>query len=106
MKEEQQQSRAVSLSDLGELTLRANVAFAVRCALRVRPGLQLPADAENRLEHLTAVDAAIRVATSFCCGLELEPGRAVAAVRAAHVAADATCEDTNFSGFAAVRAAQ
>jgi hypothetical protein len=101
-----QQSRAVSLSDLAELTLRANVAFAVRCAHRVRSCFQLPDDAENRLEHLTAVDAAIRVATSFCRGLELEPGRAVAAVRAAHVAADTHCENTNFAGFAAVRAAQ
>src|SRR5262245_29043462 len=100
------QPRAVTLNDLGRLTLRANVAFAVRCAHRMRPIFQLPADAPRRREQIAAVDAAIRVAAAYCQGHTLEPGRTAAAARAAAVVAEETCEDTSFAGYAAVRAAE
>ena len=103
---ESDQVRAVGLGDLGQLTLRANVAFAVRCAQRVRPCFKLPADALGRREQIAAVDAAILVASAFCRGLPGEDGRAAAAVRAAGVVAEETCEFTNYSAYAAVRAAE
>ena len=100
------QTRGVALGDLAQLTLRANVAFAVRCALRLRPCFDLPADAPGRLEQMAALDGAIRVALAFCRGLPGEAGRAIAAARLAAVVAEDTCEATNFAGFAAVRAAE
>lgn len=100
------QPRVVALNDLGQLTLRANVAFAVRCAQRIRPCFQLPADAPRRREQLAAVDGAIRVAAAFCRGLPPEAGRAAAAARVAGVVAEETCEFTSFAGYAAVRAAE
>jgi hypothetical protein len=100
------QPRPVGLNDLAELTLRANVAFAVRCAQRLRPCFVLPADAPRRHEQTAAVDAAIRVAAAFCQGQPVEVGRAAAAVRLAAVVAAETCEFTGFAGYAAVRAAE
>lgn len=100
------QSRAVGLNDLGELTLRGNVAFAVRCAERMRPCFKLPSAAERQREKTAAVDAAIRIATAFCRGLPGEPGRAAAAVRVATDVAEESGEDTCWSAYAAVRAAE
>jgi hypothetical protein len=99
------QARVITLSDLGQLTLRANVAFAVRCAQRVRPCFRLPANAPRRREQIAAVDDAIGVATAFCRGLLEEAGRAAAAVRAAVVVAEETGEFTRYSGYAAVHVA-
>ena len=100
------QGRTITLGDLAQLTLRGNVAFAVRCAHRIRPRFQLPSDAPRRREQIAAIDAAIRVATAYCQGQPLEPGRAAAAARAAAAVADETCESTSFAGFGAVRAAE
>jgi len=100
------QPRTVGLNDLGQLTIRANVVFAVRCAQRIRPCFQLPPDAPHRREQMATIDAAIRLAARFCQGLPAEPGRAVAAAQAAAVVAEATYEFTNFAAFAAVRAAE
>ena len=100
------QSRVVALNDLTQLTLRANVAFAVRCAHRIRPCFELPVDAPRRREQLAAVDGAIRVATAFCKGLPSEAGRAAAAVGMAVAVAEETCEYTRYAGYAAVRAAE
>lgn len=98
--------RAVGLSDLGGLTLRANVAFAVRCAQRLRPCFKLAADAPGRREKLAAVDGAIRVASAFCQGFPGEAGRAAAAAQRARLVAEETGPDTRFAAFAAVRAAE
>jgi hypothetical protein len=100
-----EQPRTISLSDLAQMTLRGNVAFAVRCAERLRPCFELPADAPRRREQIAAVDAAIRVAAAFCRGLPVEAGRAAAAAKLAGVVAEETCESTRFAGYAAVRAA-
>ncbi len=101
----QNQPRAVSLSDLGQLPMRSNVAFAVRCAQRLRPCFRLTAQAPRGREQVAAVDAAIGAATAFCSGLPLEPGHAAAAARKASAVAEATYEFTSYAGFAAVRAA-
>src|SRR5437867_1131504 len=100
------QARQVSLQDLANLTLRANVAFAVRSAQRLRPCFKLPDDAPRRREQMAAVDAAIRVATAFCRGQPGERGQATQAARLAHAVAEETGEFTRFSGYAAVRAAE
>ena len=100
------QPRAVSLSDLAQLTLRANVAFAVRCAQRIRPCFALPEDAPRRREQTGAIDRAIGAATAFCHGQPEEAGRTAAAVSEAAVVAEETCEFTRFAGYAAVRAAE
>jgi hypothetical protein len=102
----QVEPRAVTLGDLARLPMRANVAFAVRCAQRLRPCFQLPAEAPDRLEQLAALETAIGVATGFCQGLPLEAGSAAAAVRGAAAMAEETCEFTRFAGYAAVRAAE
>src|SRR6266852_8407070 len=94
------QPRAVALNDLAQLTLRANVAFAVRCAQRIRPCFMLPANAPRRREQMAAVDRAIRVATAFCRGLPGETGQAAAAARVAGDVAEETCEFTRFAGYA------
>jgi hypothetical protein len=100
------QPRVVGLHDMGRLTLRGNVAFAVRCAQRMRPCFKLPADASRRRQQMAAVDGAIRVAAAFCQGLPLETGQVAAAARAAGVVAEETCEFTGYAGYAAVRAAE
>src|SRR5262245_58707198 len=100
------QPRALALHDLAQLTLRANVAFAVRCAQRIRPCFAPPVDAPRRREQVAAVDGAIRVAAAFCQCLPTENGLAAAAVRRAAVVAEETCEFTRFAGYAAVRAAE
>jgi hypothetical protein len=99
------QARVVTLNDLAELTLRANVAFAVRCAQRVRPCFKLPAEAPRRREQTAAVDEAIRVASAFCRGLPEAAGRAAAAARAAGVVAQETGEFTRYAGYAAAHGA-
>jgi len=98
--------RAVGLNDLGELPMRANVALAVRCAERIRPCFNPPANHPRRRELMSSVDGAIRVADAFCRGLPLEDGRIVAAIRVAADVAEQTCEFTRYAGYAAVRAAE
>jgi len=92
--------RAVGLGDLGQLTLRANVAFAVRCAMRVRPWLRLSA------AQLEAMDAAIEIAVAFCRGFTQEAGQAVAVAGRAAVVAEETCTFTRFASYGPVRAAE
>jgi hypothetical protein len=101
-----QSSRAVGLNDLGQISMRANVAFAVRCAQRMRPCFQLSPDSQRHQEQTAIVDRAIRVAAGFCAGLPAEPGAAARVARAAEAVAEATYDTTNFAGFAALRAAE
>ncbi len=98
--------RSIGLSDLAQLTLRANVVFAVRCAQRIRPCFELAGDAPRRDEQLVAVDGAITAAVAFCQDLEPRPGQAAIAAASASVVADETCTFTRFAGYAAVRAAE
>src|SRR5437764_8199587 len=102
---ETKEPQAVTLNDLGELTLRANVAFAVRCAQRLRPRFKLPADAPRRREQLAAMDGAIRVAVAFCRGVPGETGQVAAAARAVLVVAEQAV-GTGYVAYAAVHAAK
>jgi hypothetical protein len=102
-----QEPCVVTLSHLGQLPLRANVAFAVRCAQRIRPRFLLPEDAPRRREQFAAVDGAIRVAAAFCRGLSgAEPGRAEEAARRAAIVAEETGQMTSYAGYAAAHAAR
>ena len=69
------QPRTVGLNDLAQLTMRANVAFAVLCARAFGPVSDCRL-APRRREQMAAVDRAIRVAAGFCQGLPGEPGLA------------------------------
>jgi hypothetical protein len=97
--------RAIGLHDLAGLTFRANVAFAVRCAQRMRPSMEL-ADASRRHVQMAFVDAAISAAEAYCNDVPGEPGRARAALAHAVVVAEETAESTHFAAYAAVRAAE
>jgi len=62
-------AREISLRDLGELSLRGNVALAVRCARRLRPCLdRLPPDFADRQAALRTADQAIAMAEGFVAG--------------------------------------
>src|SRR5262245_21415304 len=99
--------RVVTLNHLGQLPMRANVGFAVRCAQRIRPCFERPPDAPRRREQIAAIDGAIRMAAAFCRGLPgAEPGRAAEAARRAAAVAEETCEFTSYAGYAAAHAAQ
>jgi hypothetical protein len=98
--------RAVGLADLGQLPMRANVAFAMRCALRVMPWFKIPATAPKRREQIAAINNAMAVAEAFCMGVPMEAGRAAVAVERAAVVAEETCSFTCFASYGPVRAAE
>jgi hypothetical protein len=71
--------RDVSLGDLGELSLRGNVALAVRCARRLRPCLErLPANYPDRQAALKSIDEGIAVAEAFAADQAQDSVRAAA----------------------------
>ena len=101
-----EQAVEVTLSDLGQLTLRANVAFAVRCALRVRPRFNFAERTRERQEQAATVDAAIQAADAFARAMS-DGHRPIGMVaRAAYGVAELTCEQTHFAAYAAAHAAQ
>jgi hypothetical protein len=79
--------------------LRAQVAFAARCARRVQPlAMRLPADPRNR----EAVERAIRVAEEFARGNQVSPHTGRAAADAARaVATDAWAAKDTAASYAA-----
>ncbi len=99
-------TRALVLGDFAQMTLRANVAFAVRCAQRLRPFFDLPGSTPQSGDQVAALDAAIEAAIDFCQGLPGKKGQAAAAARLAGLVADETGETTCFAGYAAMRAAE
>jgi hypothetical protein len=101
-----QRPQEVGLHELGQLTLRANVAYAVRCARRIRPCFTLPAETPQRQEQTAAVDSAIRLAEDFCRTLPSASGPASSAARTAGEVAEATCTFTRFAGYAAMHAVE
>jgi hypothetical protein len=58
----------VTEEDLKRLPLRAIVAFAARCARRVRPLYRLPTDDPGAAEHEHAVERVLKMAESFAAG--------------------------------------
>jgi hypothetical protein len=100
------QPAAIGLNDMGQLTMRGNVAFAVRCARRMRPCLDLLDNTPSKQEQLAAIDAAIEIAAAFCRGLPAATGRAAAAAQLAGAVAAETGKFTRHAGYAAVRAVE
>ena len=76
-----------SENEMGQLPLRALVAFAVRCARRVQPLFTLPDDHPEKQKHIAAVERASRTAEAFARGIpEADRDVAWAAARAAWAA--------------------
>ena len=76
-----------SENEMGQLPLRALVAFAVRCARRVQPLFTLPDDHPEKQKHIAAVERASRTAEAFAQGIpEADRDAAWAAARAAWAA--------------------
>jgi hypothetical protein len=96
----------VSLGDLGSLTLRGNVAFAVRCARRIRPMFRLPADAAAHDARVAAVDAALQVAEDYVRGEEVSAGLVQGVAAAAYEVAEDVHDVAGYAGYAAAHAAR
>jgi hypothetical protein len=94
----------VSLGDLSNLTLRGNVAFAARCARRIRPLVHLPDDAPARAARLQALDAAQQLAEDFARGEEVPAGLAQGVAAAAHEVAEDIYEVAGFAAYAPAHA--
>src|SRR5689334_21535810 len=97
-------STGISLPDLYPLAFRAKVAFAVRCAQRLR-GLFRLDDSETSNQHRAAWQAGIDLAYQFLQGQPLDEQHAAAVVKNAYEMAEATYSDTKFAGYAVARAA-
>lgn len=95
----------VTLGDLAQLSLRSCVAYAVRCALRMRPRFQIPSE-HPAAGHEAAMDQAIALAAAFARSDATDPARAACAAEFAYGLADATADVTFYSGFAAAHAVQ
>ncbi len=100
------QPTIVGLDDMGQLTMRGNIAFAVRCARRIRPCLDPLGKTPPGIEQLAAIDTAIDIAAAFCGGLPVVAGSAAAAAQTAGAVAAATGRVTRNAGYAAVRAVE
>src|SRR4051812_12816304 len=86
--------------ELKRLPLRAIVAYAARCARRVRPLYRLPDDVHDRERDEAAVSRAITLAEEFADGY-----RIIARVAAVNTYAVAAAEDARAAGAAAEAAA-
>jgi hypothetical protein len=100
-------AREVTLRDLGDLSMRATVAFAARCARRVRPPLdELPADFPNHDQALGTVDAAIEAAENYARAQMGRQADTEALAQAAMNVAEATYPYGRLGAFAAAHAAK
>jgi hypothetical protein len=86
------------------LTLRGNVAFAARCARRIRPLVHLRDDAPARAARLQALDAALQLAEDFARGEEVPAGLAQGVAAATHEVAEDTYEVAGFAVYAPAHA--
>lgn len=96
----------VSMVDIGQLSLRASVAFASRCAQRVFPLLTRATEEPDWLNHKAALDLALAVANDFARGSKDVTDSADQVAKAAYHAAEAIYATTQFAGYAAAHAAQ
>ena len=100
-------TREVTLRDLGDLSMRATVAFAARCARRVRPALDgLPADFPNHDAALGTVDAAIEAAENYARANMSRQADTEALAQAALDVAEATYPYRRLGAYAAAHAAK
>ena len=72
-----------TVEHLKKLPLRANVAFAARCARRVQPLAQLPEGHPQHQSRRAAVEAALRLAEAYTSGSDAPPDGSVLAALAA-----------------------
>jgi hypothetical protein len=103
---EPQPPQPVSLGDLAQLSLRSCVAYAVRCALRMRPRFQLPAEHPVAAAYVAAIDEAIALAAAIARSAVVDPTQAARIAEAAYRVADDAADVTFYSGFSAAHAAQ
>jgi hypothetical protein len=100
-------TREITLQDLGALCLRATVAFAARCARRVRPGLAaLPSDFPDRASALATVDAAIQSAEDYSFARINRHAEAEALAQAALAVAETAYPYRGLAAYAAAHAAR
>ena len=91
--------------DLKNLPLRAIVAYAVRCARRVRPLYGRAGGIADLAEHEAAVEGALSLAERFCFGDDVGQGAYGAAYGAGDAADTAAAQDAARAASAAARAA-
>ena len=97
-----------TVDELKTLTLRAMVAYAVRCARRVQPLYWQVREVTHREKHEAAIETASTIAERFCRGEPIVAAAAADAARAAEAAADAadTAEAAAEAAEAAAEAAR
>lgn len=94
----------LSMADLGQLSLRASVAFSVRCARRLLPMLdRLESEQDN---HRAALDLALALADDYARGTRDVSESAEAVAQAAYIAAEETYSTTQFAGYGIAHAAE
>jgi hypothetical protein len=100
-------AREVTLQDLGELCMRATIAFAARCARRVRPGMdELPDDFPDLDKALATIDAAIVAAETYAQARISRYADAEATAQAALQIAEAAYPYRRLGAYAAAHAAK
>jgi hypothetical protein len=99
--------REITLQDLGQLCLRATVAFAARCARRVRPGMNtLPDDFPDLEGALAVCDIAITAAEDYAQAKMIPQAKAQEMATAAMEVAEAAFPYRRLGAYAAAHAAR
>ena len=98
--------REASLGELSGLTLRANVAYAARCARRMQPLVELASDDPHREVKLGALETGIRVAEEYVRGTPLQLEQVIHAEKWASRLADEQQMESNYAAYAASHAAR
>jgi hypothetical protein len=98
--------REVTLQDLGELSLRATVAFAARCARRVQPYFNPPEDFPHRAQAMQVVEEAILLAEQYAGATASSFANAAAAAKIAFNLGEATYPLRQLAPYAAYHAAR
>jgi hypothetical protein len=98
--------REVTLQDLGQLSLRAAVAFAARCARRVQPRFSPPAEFPHRGQAFEVVEAAIRLAEEYAAATAGDFRTAPTSAQLAFNLGEATYPYQQLAPYAAYHAAR
>jgi hypothetical protein len=100
-------NREITLQDLGDLCLRATVAFAARCARRVQPAASdLPDDFPDVDKAMATVAAAIAAAEAYAQAHISRHAQAEATANAAMDVAEAAYPYRRLGAYAAAHAAK
>ncbi len=98
--------QGVFLNDLGLLTLRGHVAYAVRCARRVLPLIRVPEDYPGREDGLATLARAGRLADDFARGKDVSPEEVGPVASDASRFADGLSDEHGYAAFAVAHAAR